>query len=249
VNRLGLYEKNLRWELDRWHRDLLKPSGLLERTSKKIQTRINNAIPEKVHRAITSAVKGIVKSVLLGIDFIPKGLPQLGLTLAERDERAQELLARYKKIAMAEGAGTGAGGFMLGVVDFPALIAIKMKFLFELAHVYGFQTGDYRERMFLLYVFQLAFSSPDKRPALYGAVSNWSTTVRQWPSGEQYLQHIDWEQFQREYRDSIDFRKMLQLVPMIGAVVGAWANYGLLDELGTTAINCFRMRLLEEEGR
>ena len=165
------------------------------------------------------------------------------VTLQERDQLAEILLSKYRKIAAAEGAGTGAGGFTLSIADFPALIAIKMKFLFELAHVYGFSTNDYRERLFLLYIFQLAFSSQERRLELYKIILNWEKNMGSWPGEEGYLQQIDWEQFQREYRDAIDFRKTLQLLPGLGAIVGAWANYGLVDELGTVGMNCYRLRI------
>ncbi|MNH47586.1 EcsC protein family protein [compost metagenome] len=59
---------------------------------------------------------------------------------------------------------------------------------------------------------------------------------------------MDWETFQKEYRDAIDFRKMLQMVPGIGAVAGAWANYSILEELGETAMNAYRLRRLNEPG-
>jgi uncharacterized protein (DUF697 family) len=238
------YEDLIRRDLLRWEREVLAPPGLIERTSKKVQTKIHHIIPEKIHAALTAAVRGIVKSVLLGLEYVPKGDPLVGLPLQESDDRAKNLLATYKKIAAAEGAGTGAGGILLGIVDFPALIAIKMKCLFELAHLYGYDTRDYTERLYLLYVFQLAFSSQEKRRELYDALYNWNETRKTFPL-EEDLANIDWEQFQREYRDAIDFRKMLQLVPGIGAVVGAWANYGLVDELGTTAMNCFRLRALQ----
>lgn len=239
------YEDSLRARLDDWERRLLKPPGLLERTSKTVQTKINEKIPAKVHQAITSAVKGIFHTVLFTLDFVPQSLPQTGLTLKERDEKAAALVNTYKKIAAAEGAGTGAGGFALGLVDFPALIAIKMKCLFELAHVYGYSTRDYRERLFLLYVFQLAFSGREHRIGVYRIVRDWDTFADQFPAGEHALQTVDWVKLQQEYRDAIDFRKMLQLLPGIGAIVGAWANYGLLEELGETAISSFHLRLLK----
>ena len=43
---------------------------------------------------------------------------------------------------------------------------------------------------------------------------------------------MDWEKFQTEYRDYIDLAKM-RLVPIIGAPVGAYANYQLLQRLGS----------------
>ncbi|MEI7026503.1 EcsC family protein [Paenibacillus sp. y28] len=241
---MSAYEIQVRRELLRWENQLLRPPGLMERASKQFSDKVNQILPQKVHDTITATVKGIVRTVLAGIEFAPQQPPQLGLTLAERDARADELLSTYKKIAAAEGAGTGAGGIMLGLVDFPALLAIKMRFLFELSHLYGFSTRVPDERLFVLQVFQLAFSSPGVRPRLLDAIRHWDERAHERPQGETNWTAIDWEQFQREYRDCIDFRKMLQLVPGIGAVVGAWANYGLLEELGGTAKNCFRMRLI-----
>ncbi|MFD2169626.1 EcsC family protein [Tumebacillus lipolyticus] len=239
------YEQRVIAELDRWEDELLKPTGLLQSVSKRVQTKINRAIPAKVQQTLTSTVRGIVRSVLFGLEYVPKQPPLLGISLQERDERARALLSTYQKIAAAEGAGTGAGGIVLGLVDFPALIAIKMKFLFELAHIYGYRTTDYRERLFLLYLFQLAFSAPERRKELLWKIKHWERVASELPPEREYLQQIDWEQFQREYRDAIDFRKMLQLVPLIGAVVGAWANYGLIEELGVVASNGYRMRILE----
>ncbi|MCZ8519178.1 MULTISPECIES: EcsC family protein [Paenibacillus] len=242
----SVYEHQVSRQLERWRADLLKPPGRLERTSKALQTRVNQAIPEKVHAAITSTVKGIVQTALFSMDYIPKSDPAAGLSLALRDKAAEEKLAFYKKLAAAEGAGAGAGGFLLGMADFPILIGIKMRFLFELAHIYGHSTYDYRERLFILQIFQLAFSGREARPPLYEAVAAWPRTVKSLPPASSYAEHIDWRKLQQEYRDTIDFRKMLQLVPGIGAVVGAWANYGLLEELGGTGMNCYRLRWLEE---
>jgi TPR repeat protein len=42
---------------------------------------------------------------------------------------------------------------------------------------------------------------------------------------------------------------MAQLLPVIGAAVGAIANYKLVAELGNTAMNCFRMRIMDKTGR
>lgn len=244
---MGTYEHRLQMDLQVWEQGLLKPSGLIQNMSKRVQTKINSVIPDKVHAAITGAVRGIVTSVLFGLDFVPKTTPHVGLPLEDRDVKAKALMGTYQKVAAVEGAGTGAGGIMLGLADFPALIAIKMKFLFELAHLYGFNTKDFRERLFLLYVFQLAFSAPDQRGDLLAKIKNWERVAADFPPEQEYLQNVDWEQFQREYRDAIDFRKMLQLVPFIGAVVGAWANYGLIEELGVVAMNCYRLRLIEQQ--
>lgn len=241
-----VYEQQTARALIHWKKELLRPPGLFEKTSKSLQTRMNQIIPEKVHTAITAAVKGIVQTALFTMDYIPKNEPLASVSLASRDHKAEELLAFYKKLAAAEGAGAGAGGLLLGLADFPLLIGIKMKFLFELAHVYGHSTLDYRERLYILHIFQLAFSSHAVKPALLRILAEWPETSKSLPPSDSFEAHIDWRQLQQEYRDTIDFRKMLQLVPGIGAVVGAWANYGLLEELGQTGMNVYRMRWLSE---
>jgi uncharacterized protein (DUF697 family) len=243
-DKIVTYEEHIQGELVRWQKKMLKSPGIFEKGSKALQTKVNEFFPKKVQDALTTAIKGLVKGVLFSLDYIPKGKAERNLELVERDRLALELLKKYKRLAAAEGAGTGAGGFMLALADFPALIAIKMKFLFELAHIYGYSTENYRERLYLLFVFQLAFSSQEKRPSVFYKLVNWEDSVKEYPELKA-LEYFDWEQFQREYRDSIDLRKMLQILPGIGAVVGAWANYGLLEDLGHVGMNCFRLRLLQ----
>ncbi|MUT68117.1 EcsC family protein [Paenibacillus sp. NEAU-GSW1] len=239
------YEQIVIQEIYIWERRLLKPPGFIERTSKTIGTKINNIIPQKMHDAITATIKSIVQTALFGAEYTPlRPVQTLPLELADQD--AKRLMSLYQKIATAEGAGTGAGGIVLNLVDFPALIAIKMKFLFELAHQYGYDTKRFSERVFILNVFQLAFSSNDKRTKLLDTMKRWDAEMELWSSDAEYSKHIDWETFQKEYRDAIDFRKMLQMVPGIGAVAGAWANYTILEELGETACNAYRLRRLND---
>src|SRR5690606_7050864 len=146
------------------------------------------------------------------------------------------------KTASLEGAITGAGGMLMGIADFPALLAIKMKMLFDVAATYGYDVRQYKERLFLLTVFQLAFSSHKHRAEVYHRLVNWDAYAAGLPD---HIDSFDWRTFQLEYRDYIDLAKMAQLVPVIGAAVGAVVNYRLLQQLGSTAMNSYRMRMLE----
>lgn len=222
----------------------MKPPGMLQNLSQSMQTKINGMLPEKAHQTITTAIKGVVHTALFTAEYTPKNAPSRGESLKDCDDKAEQTRSFYKKLAAAEGAGTGAGGIMLALADFPLLIGIKMKFLFELAHVYGYPTKDIRERLFILYVFQLTFSGVEKRRELLPKLKAWDTLLPNLPAEEQLEQQVNWRELQQEYRDTIDFRKMLQLLPGIGAIVGAWANYDLLDELGETGMNAYRIRWL-----
>ncbi|GIN21323.1 EcsC family protein [Siminovitchia fordii] len=232
------YEAKVTEELQKWTRKINKRSSLINRISKKAQTKVNGLIPEKFHEVMTESIKNMVKATLIGSDFLTKKY-QSEMTLLERDELVLKKLDAYRKTAVIEGAGTGAGGILLGFADFPLLLSIEMKFLFEAAAIYGFDTNEYSERLFILHVFLLAFSSDDTRKKTFQIIENWEQEKEQ-------LADMDWREFQQEYRDYIDLVKMFQLIPGFGAIVGAYANYNLLDHLGETAMNAYRIRLMNK---
>lgn len=234
------YIKEVEQELYFWKHKMTRRSGRISRAAKTVQTKINGLIPEKFHQVMTESIKNMVKATLVGSDLTTKKRLPLELSLYERDKLLKEKLSTFRKTAVIEGAGTGAGGILLGLADFPLLLSIKMKFLFEAAAVYGFDTDDYEERLFLLHIFLLAFSSEDKRKDTLFIIENWEE--------QKYLiADMDWRHFQQEYREYIDLVKMFQLLPGIGAVVGAFANYNLLDQLGETTMNSYRLRLLHSD--
>lgn len=226
-------------EIAIWQRKMTRRSGMINRFSKATQTKVNGLIPQKVHQVITESIKNMVKATLAGSNITTKKQQATGLNLYERDELFKEKLSAFRKTAVVEGAGTGAGGIMLGLADFPLLLSIKMKFLFEAAAVYGFDTNEYEERLFILHVFQLAFSSEEIRKETLATIENWEQQ-------KSFIADMDWRDFQQEYRDHIDLVKMFQLIPGFGAIVGAFANYNLLDQLGETAKNSYRLRYLQE---
>jgi len=86
-------------------------------------------------------------------------------------------------------------------------------------------------------VFQLAFSSAARRAEVFRAMEDWDAT----PHPES-LDDFDWRKFQQEYRDYIDLAKLAQLIPVIGAPVGAVVNWRLTERLGGMAMNAYRSR-------
>lgn len=234
------YEETVSIELIRWKRQMLKRPGYLNKISKAVQDKINSWIPEKVHKGITATIKQMVRGVLFGSNWTTKKKKDL-LDLLARDLAADEKIKIYRNTAATEGAITGAGGLLLGLADFPILLAIKFKLLFEIAAIYGYETDNYKERLYILHIFQLAFSSAKHRKDIFIEMLEWDKKVNNLPDD---IHQFDWRTFQQEYRDYIDLAKMAQLVPVIGAPVGAVANYALVKKLGRTAKNAYRMRSL-----
>lgn len=238
---MGIYEDNAVKELMDWQKEMAKKSGFVENITKGAQNKINNIIPEKFHIVITEAIKNMVKAVIFGSEYTTS-MPLLDGTLKVRENMVREKIDFYKKAAAVSGAGTGGAGFLVGLADFPILLSLKMKFLFKCASLYGFDVKDYRERLYILYVFKLAFSSQEKRNETFNIVKDWDNYYKTLPKDKEAF---DWREFQQEYRDYMDLAKLLQIVPGIGAVIGAYANYKLMDQLGKTAINAYRLRVFK----
>ena len=226
-------------DMHRWQQKMQHNPSYFNRMSKGIQTKMNRIIPEKVHRVMTEAIKQMTRGLITGAGIITPE-PLTTVSFETREMKAKEAIALYKRAAAVEGGITGAGGILLGLADFPLWLSIKIKMLLEIAAAYGYDVKDPAERMYVLKIFQLAFSSQQHRNLVYKELVRWieDEQVRQ--------EQPDWRAFQLEYRDYIDLAKLMQLIPGIGAVVGVLVNHKLTNQLGETAMNAYRMRAVKE---
>jgi hypothetical protein len=236
------YEQIVFDELKQWQKEMLRKPSILNKLSKRVQTKLNSYIPEKIHKAITSAIKQMVRGVLFGAQYTTKKAASIH-TLQQTEEAIEKLVKNYRNTAAVEGGLTGAGGILLGLADFPILLGIKLKMLFDIAALYGFEVKDYKERLYILHIFQLAFSSQEHRRNVFMQIQNWDEQKKHLPDD---VNAFDWRNFQQEYRDYIDLAKMAQLIPGIGAVVGVVVNSKLIKQLANTAMNAYRMRLYKQ---
>lgn len=236
---MSYYQHHIVADMRAWQKQMLAKPTLINSLAKRMQTKINSWIPERVHQAITATIKQMVRAVLFGAKYTTANpiksddIETIEITVSER-------IKFYRNTAAVEGGITGAGGILLGLADFPLLLVIKIKLLFEIAALYGYNTEDYKERVYILHIFQLAFCSHEERRNVYLKMENWAEKSKHLPDD---IHQFDWRTFQQEYRDYIDLAKMAQLVPVIGAPVGVVVNYRLIRKLGITAMNAYRMRL------
>jgi hypothetical protein len=237
------YEQIAISELKAWQRKVTGRPTILNKLSKRMQVKMNSYIPDKVHKIITGTIKQMIRGVLFGAQHITKQ-PAEQTSLEQTEQRVHSIINGYKHTAAAEGGIIGAGGFLLGLAELPILMGIKIKLLFDVAAAYGYSVKDYKERIYILQIFGLAFSSQQHSKEVYAQMVNWEMQKQKLPDD---IHEFDWRSFQQEYRDYIDLAKMAQLIPGIGAVVGFVVNYRLLKKLGTTAMNAYRMRWVEEK--
>ncbi|MCU7547703.1 EcsC family protein [Chitinophagaceae bacterium LB-8] len=235
------YEQMAGRELASWKYKMTRRPSIFNKISSRVQTKLNSYIPEKIHKTITTVIKQMVRGVLFGAKYTSKQqLHNVSLQLAEAE--VQKSIYKYKHAAAVEGGITGAGGLLLGLADFPIFLSIKLSMLFDIASLYGFSVKDYKERVYILHIFQLAFSNQEHRRDVFEQMKDWDLKKEQLPDD---IHLFNWRKFQQEYRDYIDLAKLGQLIPGIGAVIGYVANYRMVDHLGKMAMNAYRMRLLE----
>lgn len=241
---MDYYQKQILSELSIWQKQMLRRPSLFNWLSKEVQIKINTWIPEKIHQAITTTIKQMIRGVLFGATYTT-AKPLSGASLQESEAAVRQRIEFYRTTAAVEGGITGAGGILLSLADFPILIGLKLKLLFDISSMYGYHVADYKERVYLLHIFELAFSSHVHRRKIYLKMVDWDQKSKELPED---IHQFDWRNFQQEYRDYIDLAKMAQLIPIIGAPVGFVVNSRLIKKLGLTAMNAYRMRLLKNDG-
>lgn len=236
------YEARVLAEAEAWRERQLRRPGLWDMTTRASQDRINRIIPERVHQIVTSGVELTTRGIMTGAEWTT-AKPLLHGDLRTREELIRTRVDLYRTTASVEGGVAGAGGLLLAAADFPALLAIKVKLLAEIGALYGHSGKSLAERLYLLRIFQLAFSSARHRPEALSALEAAGRGLHQ----PDRIQDFDWRKFQLEYRDYIDLAKLAQLIPVIGAPVGAVVNWRLTTRLATTAMNAYRLRWFEDE--
>ena len=115
------YQQQVYSELSAWQKQMLRNPSLLNRLSKKIQTKINTWIPEKIHKAITLTIKQMIRGVIFGATHTT-AKPLSGQSLQATEAAIQQRIEFYRTTAAVEGGITGAGGILLGLADFPILL-------------------------------------------------------------------------------------------------------------------------------
>lgn len=239
---MDVYEAQVFQELGNWKKSIFSAPTFIGTFAKTVQTGINNMIPDRVHEMITQAVKRMTKAVIFGarLTTFPKS-PEESLSVIER--KVKDKIEFYSKTAAAEGAVTGYGGVLMGIADLPLWLSIKIKMLFEIANLYGHDLSDYKERIYLLHIFQLTFSRHHEKRKIFKKIKHWNQQEKDLPND---INQFDWRTFQIEYRDYLDLAKLLQLIPGFGAIVGFYVNHHLTNKLGIYAMNSYRLRRFDK---
>lgn len=156
---------------------------------------------------------------------------------------SHEVTEQRKKFATIQGASTGIGGIFTLAIDIPALLAISLKTLQEMAIIHGYDPNEKNERVFIVKCLQFSSADIVGKRAILNELSNFYQEKR---SDEMMSQLQGWREVVYTYRDQFGWKKLFQMVPIAGMIFGAFANRSMINDLSEAGIMLYRKRKILE---
>lgn len=173
------------------------------------------------------------------------------IELEDVDKIVGWLDAKYKGIALTEGAVAGAVGLPGIAPDLVALISMNLRAIGEYATYYGFNIHLQEERLFAMNVLGLASSPTDASKGLAMAqlvrIAQDVAKKRTWKELEKHAFVQVIQQIAKALGVRLTKVKLAQVVPLAGAVVGGGFNAYFTSKVCDAAYYLYRERFLAEK--
>ncbi len=170
------------------------------------------------------------------------------LPIEKINERAESYMRQGELACAAEGAATGAGGFLLLAADAPSLLALQLRVIQQIGYSYGFDVTRPEEKIFAVKLLSEAYMHPAKkeRDSLLREMRNAAKLVKGGgPIGllRQRLFIQGFAKVAEKIGLKMGSRKVAQFVPIIGAVAGGVINKKITSDVARIAQEVYRDRL------
>ncbi|MCY2963793.1 MAG: EcsC family protein [Planctomycetota bacterium] len=226
-------------------------------------------IPESVQEAVSGSIElflaGLDRTAnaLINVDDIrtraagePDGHDS---ELARADSAARHYWNWNLGIAATEGGATGALGLVGLVADIPALMTIAFRIIQQIGTCYGYDVTTEAERAYVLHILRTG-STGDLKAKMEFLIGlkqieqillkvTWRRMGEAWAQKE--LSALAALGAARNFAKSLGLqvtkRKSLQMVPVVGALVGASFNATFINDIGRAAYMSFRRRWIAEQ--
>ncbi len=170
------------------------------------------------------------------------------LDLEHIDSVTGGLEQKYMSLATAEGAATGLAGAAGIAPDMIALVSINLRAAGEYAAYCGFDVRQPEERVYALELLDYVATSGNNRKDLTVAPAVRTASKAARTQGLQLLEQVGVgnavELIARRLGIHLTKKKMAQMVPVTGAVIGGGLNYMYTRKVCRTARNLYRERFL-----
>lgn len=244
--------------------------GLLGRVSrslfKPVEVLSERLVPDKLLEAAGKGVEGILRGIATLADRTVD--PERVLKIARKqieadtlgdlrhaplpvlDQVSSAILSEHETLALLEGAGCGLGGAALLAADIPLLFGVALRAVRQVGAAYGFDPSDAAEGVIAFKIFELAAGGTRDR---YGRLLEFEALLDELDGLEAQKRAekaavlaslIVTREAVKRIVSMLLGRKLLQAVPVAGAVVGAGFNYLFVQDIGRTARQAYRRRWL-----
>ncbi|MFQ5674831.1 MAG: EcsC family protein [bacterium] len=173
------------------------------------------------------------------------------LDLSEVDKVIGWLDAKYKEIALVEGAATGAVGLPGIPPDVITLVTLNLRAIGEYATYCGFDVSNQAERLFALNVLGLASSPTD---GAKGVAMGQLVRIAQEVAKKRAWKQLEKEAFVKivqKIAKAIGVRltkaKLAQTIPIAGALIGGGFNTYYTAKVCDAAFYLYRERFVAEK--
>ncbi|WP_226093396.1 EcsC family protein [Dickeya oryzae] len=170
------------------------------------------------------------------------------LPLENIDKTVGFLGAKYKGLALTQGAGTGTIGLPGLFIDIPLIVTLSLRAIGEYATYYGFDIDNQEERLYAFNLLGLASSPSDISKNLAMAqllkISQDVAKKKTWDelNKHAFVQVI--QQISKILGIRLTKAKLAQVVPVSGAVVGGGFNAYFTSNVCNAAYYLYRERFL-----
>lgn len=160
-------------------------------------------------------------------------------------ELSEQLQQERVKFATLQGASTGVGGIFTLAIDIPLILGTALKTLQEIAIIHGYNPNDKMERIFIIKCLQFASSDIVGKQAILQDISSMHDSEH--TSDTMIAQLQGWQEVFSTYRDQFGWKKLFQMIPIVGIVFGAYANKGMIQDIAETGSMLYRKRRIYEK--
>lgn len=225
-------------------------------------------IPEAVQDAVATAIERFLSGLdslarsLFDVDEIRRRVGTLrsgnGHELKCADEAAKHYWNWHVGYAAAEGGAAGAAGLVGLAADVPALFTVALRLIQQIGTCYGYDVSTEAEREYVLHILRTG-STGDLKAKLECLIGlkqieeillnvTWKKMGESYARGEisRLAALFGIKKFAKSLGIQVTKRKALQMVPVVGALVGASFNATFVNDIGRAAYMSYRRRWIAE---
>jgi hypothetical protein len=156
--------------------------------------------------------------------------------LALMNKIAEDNKTNHTNFATVQGATTGFGGIFTLAIDIPLLLGTSLKILQEMAITYGYDPKEKEERIFIVKCLQFSSSDFVGKQAILKELTQISTEQ------EAISKLQGWREVIYSYRDNYGWKKLFQMVPVLGMIFGAVINRYTIQDVAEAGQMLYQKR-------